>query len=326
MPPTTHTAIQGVCAWPNLQLLPNDTVLAFLFNQPCHGRWEGDLDCWASEDGGWTWRFRGRPAPHEPGTNRMNAAAGHTADGALLVACSGHSDRGPVGEARWFEHSHPLTAWISRSADDGRTWERIADLPESGLDYPYIPFGDVLPGADGALRLSTYTGDATWVLRSTDGGVTWGDPVLVRPAGGTETALLHLGAGRWLAACRVQPSGYLELLTSADDAHSWTAAGFLTLPGMHPAHLLRLADGRILLTYGNRCSGHLGIDIRLSADEGATWTAPARLAESPHGDSGYPATVQLSDGRLVTAYYTALPGEFQYEMRVTRWEAKDYSV
>ena len=49
-----QTAIQGVCAWPNLQLLGGGTILALIFNQPCHGLWEGDLDCWASEDGGRT--------------------------------------------------------------------------------------------------------------------------------------------------------------------------------------------------------------------------------------------------------------------------------
>ena len=31
------TAIQGVCAWPNLQILADGTILAMIFNQPCHG-------------------------------------------------------------------------------------------------------------------------------------------------------------------------------------------------------------------------------------------------------------------------------------------------
>lgn len=41
----TRTAIQAVCAWPNLQITPAGELLACIFNQPCHGKWEGDLDC-----------------------------------------------------------------------------------------------------------------------------------------------------------------------------------------------------------------------------------------------------------------------------------------
>jgi hypothetical protein len=190
-----------------------------------------------------------------------------------------------------------------------------------------IPFGDIQPGADGALRMSVYAGGpgghTAWVLRSGDGGVTWGEPALVREGCGTETALLHLGEGRWLAACRAEPPAQLELFTSADDARTWVFSQTLSLPQQAPAHLLRLAEGRILLTYGNRCGGHLGVDIRVSADEGKSWSAPRRLAESPQGDSGYPATVQLPEGGLVTAFYTRIAGEFQYELRVTRWEAED---
>ena len=131
MPPTTHTAIQGVCAWPNLQLLPDGTVLAFIFNQPCHGRWEGDLDCWASEDGGWTWRFRGRPAPHEPGTNRMNAAAGQTADGAVVYRVStpyiicGGTVRAQMAGA----NAGDRFAIANCSAEGSRRWPRTCAWP-----------------------------------------------------------------------------------------------------------------------------------------------------------------------------------------------------
>ena len=84
-----RTAIQKVCAWPNLKLLKDGTLVAFIFNEPCHAQWEGDLDCWASEDSGRTWRFRGRPAEHEPMTGRTNCAAGRAAD--LRPSVSGRS-------------------------------------------------------------------------------------------------------------------------------------------------------------------------------------------------------------------------------------------
>jgi len=30
--------IDGVCAWPNLTLLPDGTILTVIFNQPCHAK------------------------------------------------------------------------------------------------------------------------------------------------------------------------------------------------------------------------------------------------------------------------------------------------
>lgn len=44
-------AIDNVCAWPNLTKMPDGAIIATIFNQPCHGLWEGDVECWASEDG-----------------------------------------------------------------------------------------------------------------------------------------------------------------------------------------------------------------------------------------------------------------------------------
>ena len=66
--------------------MPDGAVVATIFNQPCHGAWEGDVECWASTDGGRLWQLRGVPAEHEPRTNRMNVAAGL----ALLTLLSHH--------------------------------------------------------------------------------------------------------------------------------------------------------------------------------------------------------------------------------------------
>ena len=85
-----------IAGFPRINVRANSTILALIFNQPGHGLWEGDLDCWASEDGGATWRFRGRAAQHGPGTNRMNCTAGIAANGDIVVLCSGWTDRRPL--------------------------------------------------------------------------------------------------------------------------------------------------------------------------------------------------------------------------------------
>ena len=250
------TAIQGVCAWPNLQILDDGTILAMIFNQPCHGLWEGDLDCWASEDQGGTWRFRGRVAEHEPGTNRMNCAAGVAANGDVVVLCSGWADRRRRGEpvAR---HQRPLRSWVCRSSDQGLTWSVEGGFPapppsEIGNGNELIPFGNIRVADDSALCVAAYLRKADsricYLLRSRDDGRAWGEAVTLHP-GGNETDILHLGSGRWLAACREfreRRDVHLELFSSIDDGRNWSRAMPLTLPRQVTGHLVRLADGRIL--------------------------------------------------------------------------------
>ena len=44
-------AIANVCAWPNLTVLNDGTIIASIFNKPSHGRGEGDVECWAIQNG-----------------------------------------------------------------------------------------------------------------------------------------------------------------------------------------------------------------------------------------------------------------------------------
>jgi hypothetical protein len=85
------------------------------------------------------------------------------------------------------------------------------------------------------------------------------------------------------------------------------------------SHLAGLPGGRVLLTFGNRCVNNFGVDARISDDGGRTWSGPIRIADTPMRDCGYPATAPLPDGRLITVYYTQLPGEYCYEMRAAHW-------
>lgn len=356
-----YSAIPDVCAWPNLQRLADGTLLVFIFNQPCHGRWEGDVDCWASDDDGRTWQFRGRPAPHEPGANRMNKAVGQTAEGDLVLLCGGYTNRSQVGGPYAPFEGCALRPWVCRSKDGGRTWEHDGDgWPSPDGDGQFWPFGKIHPGADGTLCAAAYSRGTAYLLRSCDDGFTWGDPSPIQ-VGGNETAILHLGSGRWLAAIRqsVARKGkvsarqwnedHLELFTSDDDGRIWQHAMPLSLPLQHPADLLRLQDGRILLTYGNRCLNNNGIDARFSEDDGATWTPPIRIGpcDLSARDGGYPSSVELPDGRVVTAYYDCRntvkgrdrdPGftaqqarqtpddqlQLHYELRVSRWHPGEF--
>jgi hypothetical protein len=317
-----EVAVDNVTAWPNLTVLQEGTIIASIFNQPNHGLSEGSVECWGSVDGGRTWKLRGTPAPHEPGTNRMNVAAGLAGNGDLLVIASGWSHR-PSPPQKAVGHKPPaqiLRPWLCRSADGGRTWsidrEAIPQFPD-GQDG--VPFGDILPGSDGALYAGFYRGGVgeAYVMRSADHGKTWGDLVQVDQAAVIhEPALASLGDGKWLLAAR---HAGLTLYTSDDDAKSWQKRQKLTGNAMHPGHFLQLKDGRLLLSYGNRVDPK-GVDVRLSDDQGQSWSEPLRVADF-QGDGGYPASVQLPDGQVMTAFYAQQTANHpRYHMGVVTWE------
>ena len=95
----------------------------------------------------------------------------------------------------------------------------------------------------------------------------------------------------------------------------------MTGAAQHPGHLLRLRDGRVLLSNGNRIAGDKGVDVRLSDDEGKSWSDPLRVVDF-QGDGGYPSSIQRPDGQIVTAYYTSKTKTHQrYHMGVVIWAA-----
>lgn len=337
-------AVDNVCAWPNLTLRPDGEIAAIIFNRPYHGIWAGDVACWASTDGGKLWSERGVAAPHEPHTNRMNVAAGLAGNGDLLVLASGWNKRAehPPEEMKdfvWgesFADAHPLVPWVCRSPDGGRTWTQTATIScepsgsPDGTASP-VPYGDIHVVRPGHLVAAMYWNHKSehacglppgaYCFRSQDDGLTWGEPSLISPLH-NETALLCLDETHWLAAAR---SNQLDLFISNDAGAHWHMQHSLTSPGEYPAHLLRLREGRILLTHGIRHAGYYGLGMRLSDDQGQTWSRPVKLIHFDDAwDGGYPSSVELHDGSIVTAYYASRIAQHQrYHMGVLRWRIEE---
>lgn len=329
-----YIAIDNVCAWPNLTELPDGTVVATIFNQPCHGLWEGDVECWASVDGGRFWQLRGTPALHETGTNRMNVAAGLAANGHLLVIASGWSHRPRKGEGQ-ADHkapAHPLLPWVCRSTDGGRNWTRVTTLSPSSEPFlpdanftRMIPFGDIVQLQDGILGVCIYSWQPPdahncYFYVSSDDGNSWTTRGIIREGNINETAPLVLPNGELLTCARTLGDQHLELFRSSNGGKNWQFEQIVSQGMQHPAHLYNLDDGSVLMTYGDRRDGHQGIEVRTSVDNGHTWSTPARLVELEPSDLGYPATLQQKDGTLITAWYSSgITAHQRYHMGVLVW-------
>lgn len=326
-------AVEGVCAWPNLTLMPDGTVIAIFHNQPSHGQQEGDVDCWASRDG-LTWAKRSTVTRHEPDTVRMNHAAGLAKNGDLVVLCSGWTNvKQPERPKQAAFRDDILRPWVLRSADGGQTWEKRDAFPDAEAGWSeYIPFGDIWTGEDGRLHTSCYQGQykdpsqstrtqgwRSWHFCSDDDGWTW-KPVSIIGPRHNETDIFPLGGKSWLAAARIDR---MELIRSDDDGRTWQEPYPVTEKNEINGHLTRLDDSRLLLSYGVRVDGRRGVCAKLSSDGGRTWGHPLRLAHTVDGgDCGYPSSVQLPGGAIVTAWYSKeTPDYVGYHMGVTVWNA-----
>ena len=128
-----------------------------------------------------------------------------------------------------------------------------------------------------------------------------------------EPHAIELEDGRLLVHIRVQYyNGSAPIFTifqsvSEDKGKTWSKPRqILERKGGAPAHLLRQSSGMLISTYGYREAPY-GIKAMFSADGGETWDVGHDLYVNGISlDLGYPSTVELADGSLLTVFY-AIP-------------------
>jgi hypothetical protein len=201
-----------------------------------------------------------------------------------------------------------LGNWMLRSTDGGMTWSTPFRVP---LNSPHGP----VPLADGRLL---YVGKQLWdaghkvgVADSADDGRTWRwlADIPARPGDSVEEYhelhAIQAASGKIIAQIRNHnPSNENETLQceSNDGGRTWSVPHAIGVWGL-PSHLLRLKDGRIVMTYGYR-RPPFGNLARVSADEGRTWSGPLTLSDDGSiGDLGYPSTAELPGGKLLSIWY-----------------------
>ena len=290
--------------FPVLIQLDNKDLVAAVRGGDMHIGVKGRLDWVRSTDGGKTWTAK--TLADSPMDDR-NPAVGQLRDGTVLVTYIVDQSYGPDGKRLKTLTRDGL--YTVRSFDRGQSWQApIKSLisPELGAS----PYGKIVQLADGTILLAVYyergaerEHESSLIYRSKDGGQTWGDPTMIAD-NYNETGLLVLPDGRILAVMRSHFGAFLATSFSSDAGRTWTAPHQITANSEHPADVIRLHDGRLLLVFGER-NRPFGVHAMLSSNLGQDWDSRLIvLADDAHSsDCGYPSSVEVAPGRVVTMYY-----------------------
>lgn len=339
------------CGWPTVTRRRNgQLLLAWSGGRVAHVCPFGRVEMMTSDDGGQTWTW-----PRvllDSALDDRDAGVLETANGTLLVTTFtslayepslARAEKIPAGESgAWNEaqlkswqaardrlspeqRQAELGTWMIRSTDGGLNWSAKYDCLVSS---PHGP----IQLSDGRLL---YPGKELWrgerrigVCESTNDGESWRWLAEIPTREGDDRANYHelhgveTASGKIIVHIRNHNTiNARETLQteSLDGGKTWSKPHPIGVWGL-PSHLLRLKDGRLLMSYGYR-RRPFGNQVRISSDEGNTWSEPIIIsADGNSGDLGYPSTVQLDDQTLLTIWYEKLKDSPNAVLRQARWK------
>lgn len=300
-----------------------------------------------SRDGGESWDTAARELIYDDPRGIQDPCLRRLRDGTLIASFFAWRlgsdgevpDDCPPGRLTrkgWDGVHHAWTdgTYVLRSFDNGLTWERDPIPVTAPTGKATLTSDAILELPDGELLVPLYgkkadESDMAFVMRSRDKGRTWTDLSVVAfdPFGNLlfmEPSLVALPSGNLLCMMRVHRNEsvqgwadggtpyFLYQSESADLGRSWSLPRRTEMWG-HPPHLLRLASGSILCTYGHRRRPY-GVRACRSRDGGTSWDIQEEYPLSSMGtnaDFGYPSSVQLADGTIFTAWYYGCDGYAQ---------------
>lgn len=217
-----------------------------------------------------------------------------------------------------------LGVWACRSVDGGKTWSEPVDTKVNSPHGPTILANKSLLYVGKDLRGSKHC----QVSASHDDGKSWDVIAQIPTRPGDDFTMYHefhavQATNGWIIAQLRNHNKANEDETlqceSSDEGRTWTVPHSIGVWG-YPSHLLRLANGDLLMTYGYRAHPS-SVRARRSRDNGRTWSERAVLADGfPSWDMGYPSTVQCPDGMLHTLWYINHENNKPAEMQFASWK------
>lgn len=205
-----------------------------------------------------------------------------------------------------------------RSADGGQSWDEPIALPF----YPVALRGNCTELADGSIVAPLYgKEDGTYnviIVRTEDRGQTWARLATIPGCDGYDFEEPHLyrtASGKLVAFIRTwkkegepgRETDRMPLYTaeSLDDGKTWSRPVKREFYSPSPFHVVRLASGNVLLSYGCRHKPY-GIRAAILDAECVNWDEVQEVVLRDDGlgfDLGYTSAVQMDDGRILITYY-----------------------
>lgn len=320
-------------AWPDMVRAANGDIVVLFTRTEEHLGPDGEILLARSTNNGETWLppaivYDSPLDDRESGVTQLN-------DGRLLVHIRSVQwspedylnlpqdayETAQIG--RWIRHAqqpeylaagHLSGSWHAISDDNGLTWS--APFPGTDSVHGGIQLKDgsllIASYVDESDHIGVYKADSEWDEARRIATVHGPDPDSIRLG---EPHILQMRSGRILMMMRAtsvpyddsSPRSYLWASYSDDNGASWVEAYQTELWGF-PPHLLELSDGRILCSYGHRRPPY-GQRVCIS-DDGITWKKANELIirDGPNKDLGYPASIELEPGKVLTIYYQSNVG------------------
>ena len=226
-------------------------------------------------------------------------------------------------------------AFVRTSDDYGLTWSSPIRVPLTAPHGPSVCKDGTLIYMGKEMAVDYLAPNDIVVYTSRDAGKTWEYTGTVYPGADITNENMHephvieLEDGRLLGAIRVHgrnedPSNTVYYTFSEDKGKTWSTPKCMGVDGL-PPHLMRHSSGAIICSYSCRTDGIRAERACVSYDNGETWTEDYCIDDriDKQLDMGYPCSVELSDGSILTVYYQCAPGDSYTSILCTKWRLGD---
>ncbi len=224
-------------------------------------------------------------------------------------------------------------SYVRISENYGMTWSEPIGVPVSAPHGPALCSDGTLLYLGKEMYHPTQEIQAKGKIcayRSADGGYTWQHlSELAIPEGMTnsnfhEPYAIELPNGTLLGAIRVQGENVklkqtIYTTTSLDGGKTWSPMQETGLVGL-PPHFMIHSSGALICSFSRRIAPY-SQRAAISYDMGKTWQDEYILDDrQQHHDFGYPTSVELSDGSILTVYYQRAEGDRKPSILQTIWK------